>query len=384
MSTPARIAFFAHERGDARVARRIAALRDNGWEILGFTFHRDRGKPDTPPAWENIDLGTTFNRQYLRRLIVFAKSLLILWRERERLASCPLIYAINTDNALLAFFARFLAGSSAPLVLELADIQPAMTGSGFVSKILRAIERRVLSASKLLITTSSGFLKNYFEPVQRYTGPVFLLENKIYPSTHLPAARPKTHPVENGRPWTIGYSGAFRCERSLRLIHHLASQLGEKVRFILRGYASGTITNDFEALLGDLPNIHFGGPYAYPDDLPAMYGNVDFNWCFDESDPSGNSAWLLPNRIYEGGNFLTPALAASDTETGTWVASRQCGWTFPEPLEKNLLHFFGTLTPDIWQQTAARCADLPPETFRGESDYQRLSAVLRKIARDAA
>lgn len=374
-----RIAFFAHERGDARVAKRIAALGANDWEILGFTFHRDRGKPDVPPAWENIDLGTTYNRRYLRRLLVFAGSVVALWKERDRLADCSLIYAINTDNAVLALLGRFFAGSSAPLVLELADIQPAMTGSGLASKLLRFIERRVLSESRLLITTSPGFVENYFKPIQDFSGPVFLLENKVYPSTGLPAPEWSAAPVANGHPWIVGYFGAFRCRRSLGLIHRLASELGDKIRFHLRGYASGTIADDFPKLLGNLPNVVYGGPYDYPADLSAMYGGVDFNWCFDESDPSGNSAWLLPNRIYEGGNFGTPALAADGTETGRWVGQHGCGRQFPEPLDETLASFFETITPDTWKTMAGKCRNLPPETFRGESDYVSLSATLRSL-----
>ena len=49
-----KIAFFAHERGDARVRKRIAALSRSGWNVTGFTFHRVRDKADTPPDWENI------------------------------------------------------------------------------------------------------------------------------------------------------------------------------------------------------------------------------------------------------------------------------------------------------------------------------------------
>ena len=374
-----RIAFFAHERGDARVVKRIAALGDRGWEVLGLTFHRDRGKPDAPPGWENVDLGTTYNRRYVQRLFTLGKSVLTLWRERGRLGECGLIYAINTDNAALALVARFLSGSRAPLVLELADIQPAMTGSGVVSRVLRAVERQVLRRAALLVTTSPGFVSNYFGPVQGFGGDIFLLENKVYPSTGMPVVGAKEHPARGGAPWVVGYSGAFRCRRSMELVRALAERLPGKVHFILRGYASGTIAGDFADLLGEVPGVEFGGPYAYPDDLPGMYGAVDFNWCFDESDPGGNSAWLLPNRIYEGGLFRTPALSAAGTETGRWVAGKGCGWEIAEPLEESLADFFTTMTEEKWRAAAARCAAVPEDRLRGEGDYVRLSGRLEKL-----
>jgi len=375
-----RLAFFAHERGDARVVKRIAALRDRGWQVAGFTFHRERGKPDVAPAWENIHLGTTFNRRYLHRLYTLAKSLLILWRHRDTLGECGVIYVVNTDNAALALLGRFLSGSQAPVVLELADIQAAMTGTGLISRAMRAAERMVLARCVLLVTTSPGFVRNYFEPVQGFRGEVFLLENKVYPSEGLPRVPARQEPVRCGSPWVIGCFGAFRCRRTMEVIRGLAERLPGKIRFVLRGYPSGVIADNFTELLGEVPGVTYGGPYQYPDDLPGMYGGVDFNWCFDESDPNGNSAWLLPNRIYEGGLFKVPALAAAGTETGRWISGNRCGREIAEPLEETLADFFSSLTVEEWRAMAAECAVLPEDRLRGEGEYDRLSARLLELA----
>ena len=157
-----RIAFFAHERGDARVAKRIAALGDQGWKVLGFTFHRVRDKADVPPAWENIHLGTTYNRRYLQRLWAFVACIGVLWRERDKLGDCAVIYVVNTDNALLAMLGRFFAGSAAPLVLELADIQPAMTGNGLVSRVFRAHRALRVAADGAAGDDLAGFRARVF------------------------------------------------------------------------------------------------------------------------------------------------------------------------------------------------------------------------------
>ncbi len=382
MPAPAKanIAFFAHERGDARVVKRIAALGDQGWRVLGFTFHRVRDKADVPPAWENIHLGTTYNRRYLQRLWAFIRCIGVLWMKRDRLGDCQAIYAVNTDNALLALLGRFFAGSSAPVVLELADIQPAMTGSGPVSAVFRSIERLVLRRIALLVTTSPGFVSGYFQPVQHHEGEIFLLENKVYPGASLPSSKETTAPVANGKPWVVGCFGAFRCRRSITLMRELAKSLGEKIRFVLRGYPSGTITDDFKKLLGDLPNLTFAGPYSYPDDLAEMYGGVDFNWAFDESDPSGNSAWLLPNRIYEGGCFGVPAIAGKATETGRWIERNQTGWTFEEPYGETLAAFFASLDMQAWRAKKQSCNAPPRAEFTGDADYARLSQILLRLA----
>ncbi len=367
------IAFFAHERGDARVMKRISAFRAAGREVIGFTFHRVRDKADVAPAWENIHLGTTYNRRYLQRLSIFISSIGILWKERGRLAKCAAIYVVNTDNAILALLARMFSGKHIPIVIELADIQPAMLGDGIISKILRTIERRVLKRCSLLVTTSPGFVKNYFLPIQGYTGDILLLENKVYPSDKLPHISAGSQGlVSGGQPWVIGCFGALRCRRSLQMMHALAVKMPERVRFVLRGYPAGTLADDFKDLLGNLPNFESLGAYQYPDDLAAMYAGIDFNWAFDETDPNGNSAWLLPNRIYEGGCFGVPALAGTATETGQWIQNNNLGWTFDEPLEASLAKFFYTLTPEQWVEAKGRCMSHPREAFTGEADYVEL------------
>ena len=374
------IGFFAHERGDARVRKRIAALQDQGWAVTGFTFHRVRDKEDAAPTWDDVHLGTTYNRRYIQRVLALVGSLGVLWRERRKLRACRVIYAINTDNALLALVGRFLAGGKAPLVLELADIQPAMTGDGVLSRVLRAVERFVLGKCALLVTTSPGFVRAYFQPVQRFAGEIFLLENKVYPSAALPAAEKPAGPASGGNPWVVGCFGALRCRRSLELMAGLAAKLDGKVRFILRGYPAGTIAEEFPELIRGVAGIEFGGPYDYPADLAAMYAGVDFNWAFDESDPNGNSAWLLPNRIYEGGCFGVPAIASAATETGRWIAERDAGWTFSEPLDVSLAAFFSDLGVSDWSLVRNRCAAMPCGAFTGDDDYRALSERLLRIA----
>lgn len=387
-----RIACFAHERGDARVMKRVSAFQKLGWTVHGYMFHRLRDRVDSAPFWDHVELGITQNRRYLRRLLVFLRSLAILWKHRRKLALADAFYAVNTDNALLALAARWMSRSfrltpnpatPAPLILELADVQPAMLGSGFRARVLRAIERRVLAKTALLVTTSPGFVREYFTPLQQFTGRVFLLENRVYPSVGLtpPPVPDKTPaPIRDGRPWVIGLFGAFRCRRSIELMQSLARRFPDRLHFHLRGYPSGVDAPGIAALLNTLPNLEWAGAYQYPADLPDIYSRIDINWTLDFSDPGTNSAWLLPNRIYEGGFFACPALADASTETGRWVTAHGVGWTVAEPFESTLTEFFESLTPAAWQEKKAACPRLPRAITCGEQDYQALSDLIKNLS----
>lgn len=94
-------------------------------------------------------------------------------KNRDRLTEATVLYAINLDNAFLALFVRLACFfRRVPLVVEIADIQPVMTGDGIISRSLRFLERFILRRSQLLITTSppAFFLRCYFEPVHSGSG----------------------------------------------------------------------------------------------------------------------------------------------------------------------------------------------------------------------
>jgi len=162
-------------------------------------------------------------------------------------------------------------------------------------------------------------------------------------------------------------------------MHALALRLGDRVRIVLRGYPAGMIADDFDNLLGDLPNFEFGGSYFYPDELADLYAEIDFSWAFDDTSPNGNSAWLLPNRIYEGGCFGVPVIGANNTETGRWIGQHALGWTFDEPLVENLADFFESLEPAEWESVKRRCTSHPRGEFTGEGDYARLAERLERV-----
>ncbi|MCV7343916.1 hypothetical protein [Mycolicibacterium rhodesiae] len=377
-----RVVFIGPERTDARCAKRIAALHDQGWKVIGCTFYRDRGEPHQPAAWDNIHLGTTYDRRHVHRVWAVIRALGIILKNRDRLLEVNVLYAINFDNALLALFVRLVCFRRVSLVVEIADIQPVMTGTGIVSRFLRSLERFVLRRSKLLVTTSPAFLRRYFEPVQRFRGSVVLLENKVYPSAALAAARkPRIGPVNN-RHWTIGYFGSYRCERSIALICRLAGEFPDKLSFVLHGVPTSLDSDYFHKSVRRYPNIRYCGPYRYPDDLPAMYSSVDFNWCFDFSATGGNSTWLLPNRIYEGGLFHCPALALAGTETAAWLRSHGLGREFEEDLFESLKEFFNTLTVGAWEAMRERCEEAPDGLFTAEEDYRNWSARIELLANE--
>lgn len=374
---PATVAFFAQDRTDSAVIRRIAAFQHAGAGVIGFSFRRRKFNRDHLPDWDNVDLGETVDRHYLRRLWKLAAALAVLARHRRRLAEIQIFYARNLDMALLACFARLISHSKAPLAYEVLDIQRALLGRGPAARLLRWAERRVLAAARILVVSSPAFLSEYFLPRQGYAGPCFQLENKIL------AAQLRAQPdpacdasaelaaVRRGR-LVIGWFGTLRCAESLTLLTAIAARLPERVLVYLRGLPTETGLAAFLERVGGLPNIVYGGEYFSPRDLPSLYGAVDLAWCFDFLDRGANSDWLLPNRLYDAGFHNVPVLAAADTECGRRVAELGLGWTFRAPFRDSLLAFLGSVSAGDLAARRSALAALPRHLFAEEDETRQL------------
>ena len=79
------------------------------------------------------------------------------------------------------------------------------------------------------------------------------------------------------------------------------------------GEDDGALEAAVDKVIDANPDLSFLGPYAWPGDLPDIYGGVDVAWLIDRYQAGQNSDWLLPNRLYEGclnGAVLSTGLRA--------------------------------------------------------------------------
>lgn len=368
------VAFFGHDSTELTVIKRARAFRAAGLVVRGFTFRRDKLNRDYRPEWDDLNLGTTVDRHYGRRLMKLISALPVLLRARRRLRLAGLFYARNIDMAGLALAARWLSGSDAPFVYEVLDVQRVFSGDGITSKLFRALERSILARTDLLVVSSPGFIDAYFAPRQNFRGRWFLLENKVFglapeiirqrPSE----AAPGGPPLPPDGPWVIKWLGNLRCPRSPALLREVAEALGPRVRIELHGYPTETGPERFMAMIGGMANVVYRGEYRSPEDLPAIYGEAHFAWAFDYLDAGTNSDWLLPNRFYEAGFFGVPALAAAGTETGRKVAALRAGFVVGEPVGAAMSTLLRDLTPERYGRCRRDLLRLPVSTFLDEGD----------------
>jgi len=326
------IALFGHNSNDAAVRRRAVAFRRAGYRVIGFMPHRGE-KADK--EWELVELGATEDNAYLKRVASIFSGARLASRSANHLRSADMIYARNLDMLALAVRARHLCKLNTPVVYECLDVHHKLTGDSRTAKVMRGLERWLLSKCAALVVSSPRFESEHF--AKHYPGlyTCTLIENRLIEGDGFPP-RPAPRKCDPTQPLRIGWFGNLRCSRSLGLLIDLARKFPDDVRITLRGYHAQHAIPDFEEQVRSVPNLTYEGRYEAPHDLAEIYGGVDLIWAGDWYEAGANSLWLLPNRVYEGGYFGTPALAPSGTQTAHWLATKAGGFFLDEPVAASL------------------------------------------------
>lgn len=381
-SLPARtVAFFGHDWTESTVVKRVKAFQAHGTRVIGFMFRRAQRTAPGGAAWENVDLGTTVDRQYLLRLAKLAAGLLEVLRHRATLRQAQIYYARNIDMLLLAVMSRALVRSRVPVVYEVLDVQRVFVDPGLVGRAFRAAERFLMARAALLVVSSPAFMSEYFVPYQRYSRRWRLIENKVSAAQALPAASEAPRCKTSGPPWVIGWFGTLRCVRSLEILSRIADAGRGRVIVHIRGLPSqeDLTVDQIEAACTGRSNMFYGGSYKSPQDLAAIYGPVHLAWCIDYLDAGGNSDWLLPNRVYEGGLMGCLAVARRDTATADMVDRLGLGWSFEEPLEASVGKFLAELAAGTFEDAHHRLEAMPRSTFVDLTDTRDLLDEMNRL-----
>ena len=337
------ILYLAHDLADPAIRRRLLTLQAGGAQVTLAGFRRGKG---TTVAFETvwpIDLGVTEDARFLQRATAVAKACFNLPIRLKSIKKPDVILARNLEMLAVARRANSLFGGDVPVVYECLDIHRLLLRQDAVGKIMRGAEARLGTDVRLLITSSPAFVENYFRPLSALDAPVLLLENKVLDLDAETAEVPAPRPPEEGEPWKIGWFGALRCSKSLQILSAFSGAMDGKVEVVLRGRPAYSEFDDFDAQVGAAPHVNFHGAYRNPEDLPMIYGEIQFAWAMDFFEEGLNSAWLLPNRLYESCRHGAVPIALKGTETARLLESRGIGLVLPDTRIETLRETFESM-----------------------------------------
>jgi hypothetical protein len=373
-----KLVYLVHDLADPAVERRVRMLRIGGVAPALIGFHRGKKAVAAVDGIQATDLGQTIDARLGQRLWAVARTALRLHHLRASWAGASMIVARNLEMLLLAVLARRRFAPDAAVAYESLDIHSSLVGSGLKSRVLRAVEQRLLQQCQLLITSSPAFVARHFAARYAVVPQILLLENKLLASELRSAVQRAPLP---GPPWRIGWFGVIRCRRSLELLAGLVRACPGLVEVEIRGRPARNVIPDFDAIVASTAGLRFLGAYDRTQDLAMMYGGVHFAWAMDFYEAGANSSWLLPNRLYEGGAYGAVHLALDTVETGRWLAARHAGIVLEEPLAEKLSSFFTALTPEAYASARSALTRLPVTDFVSDSaEVANLVATLAAVS----
>jgi succinoglycan biosynthesis protein ExoL len=372
-----RLVYFVHDLNDPGVARRVAMLRAGGIDLMLAGFWR-RDATQTFADCKVIPLSQTFDSRLVHRAGATLWHSAAAKKIARELDGVQMFLARNLEMLAIAVAtSRHMRGTPA-IAYEMIDVHRSLLSESLRGRALRCIERALMKRVALLITSSPAFLREYFgrrQFLDRAT-PALIVENKLF--TSQPQCVP-SKPIRPGPPWRIGWFGVIRCRRSMEILGALARRRPDLVEIAIRGRVAQPARKSLAGALRCTPAVNFGGAYT-TDELQKHYDAVHFNWTIDYFEDGGNSEWLLPNRIYEGGSFDVVPIALKRNETGRWLADKHLGVLLDDPMSE-LEGFLETLDVEGYSALKQASARASRSLFiADEHDCERLAAALRAAA----
>lgn len=374
-----RVLYLAHDQDDAAIWRRVEMLRHGGAEVVIAGFRRGAGALPS----EAVVLGRTIDGKLASRVGLVAR---LAPRIGKTLASAlkgtapDVILARNLEMLALARCAALTWRPRPSIVYELLDIHRMMLRRDAVGWVLRHAEAALMRPCRQIWISSPGFVTHYLAPFQRDAPETLLVENKPLPVESSNSATLRLLPVEEGR-ITIGWFGILRCAWSLETLDALTRANPGRYSIVLRGKPARDALPDFDATVAANPDMNFHGAYAWPDDLPGIYGGCDLAWLIDRFDAGANSDWLLPNRLYEGAlNGAVPIVLAG-TQSDWTLAEMGFGIRVGQATLRDAREALDPLTAKDVVVQRDLLAALPRSRWEaGEADCARLVEALRCAA----
>ncbi|MCK8785317.1 glycosyl transferase family 1 [Roseomonas sp. NAR14] len=325
-------------------------LQQGGAEITSIGFRRgSRPAPEMPGTV--IDLGQTRDGQFAQRIAAVARTLPKLGRYADAVRSADIIIARNLEMLILAAAARRRYAPETPLVYECLDIHRLMTGTGMATRALRLVERTMLRQCAGLISSSPGFVNEYFAKLTPRLPKVFLIENKIFPAVNETRGVPT---VADGPPWRIGWYGVVRCTRSLGIIKQVMAENPGLLEVVVAGRPAKTEFPNPEKDFGGIPGLRYHGSFADETELASLNRSVHFAWAIDFFEAGANSNWLLPNRLYRSSYYGAVPIAPGGTETARWLQRKGAGFVLDEVTPESVAALLKGMTME--KLAAARAA----------------------------
>jgi len=336
-------------------------------KLLGF----ERDYYEAVSHANNISLGFIQHGSYCNRVVTYLRAL-------KTINGCVVDYR-NTDIYFYSLdflpFLIFFRLRRCRLILEMPDLRDVFFGDSVRSRVVRLAVRLMISFLNNIVFTSDRYV-TYLKSKSIKHNLSIVIENKVRLSGINNHKNTRKGSLARGK-IVIGYFGLLRCETSLRVLLNVL-EASEGLELIVYGYFMN-INEILQYKFTTNSKVSYRGTYISPDNLSAMYEQVDVSWiCYPYSDSlEGNYRLARTNRYYEAGHFMKPMIAAKGTADADRVEELNCGVIVDYDDFEATLKSFSLICRENIEIWRANLFNLSKTYFKSsDCDYSELFYVL--------
>lgn len=351
-----------------RCVKRIDEVAGNGYQVEAYGFDRGVDVRKRPVSCGIEVIGCINNSTgYIKRLSTIYNGIKSVLKSTK--GEDVVYYLFGLDNAMF-----FMLQSRKKFIYEESDLVHTYMKSGLARKFFEWVDNRSIRKSELAVFTSEGFIRYHFGTHKPM--------NSIVIANRLPLTVNELTKIEKKqidlKHLSIGFVGFIR----FKSIFNFSRVFCEKFpNHEFHFY--GTIDNDNDrklfAPLQDYINCHFHGVFQHPNDLPAIYSQLDLVLSTYDVE-NENVRYAEPNKIYEAIYFKTPIIVSSGTYLAEKTNELGIGYDIDAMDDEEVIKFVGSLTVKSIKEKMEAIERIDPQFALNVNDefFEKLKCVLER------
>lgn len=334
-----KVVFILSDSDDLHQTHRVHEFIEYGFDVDVYAFNRkDVPSKNMSHSFKINVIGEFYNSDsYQKRIPIIYKGIKYIAEKYNKRKEIVFFY----QGLSVALSATLMIKH--PYIYEECDILQASIKNKTLRKLLDRIDKKIISKSIKTIFTSGGFVDyyNYSEAPAN----VRLVTNRIQHSIlELPYPHKKEINMGNLQ---LAFVGSMRYDSIYNFTKVFLVKFPNH-DFHLFGGMSETKFHEFEKY----PNFHNHGVFKNPNDLPAIYSQVDILLCtYDNRDE--NVLYAEPNKLYEAIYFKKPIIVSCNTYLERKIKSMGIGYGVNPFDDDEIISLISSLTEECLLEKAS-------------------------------
>lgn len=305
------IIFILSSLCDPHYRKRVEEFVEHGYKVKVYGFARKNQTIEIFPC-EPIVLGYTENASYANRIKLYYKCFKSIAKD----CLGKLCFYSSLDIAMIA---TNLIKSK--YIYEVCDLTELTINNYILRNLLVAINKSTIKKSALTIFTSEGFLDFYTKiPSEKY----IVVPNKVSPNC--PPFSITERSINPKKKIKIGFVGSIRYETVYNFVRVCAENYPNIEIHLFGIYSEGCKFAAKTKLIAEkYDNVFFHGRFKNPNDLPAIYSQIDM--VLSTYTPCPSVIYAEPNKLYEAIYFRCPIIVNENTFLSKKVEQLNIGYS---------------------------------------------------------